>query len=43
MRRLGVAAGPQLTVHAPVTVHDTIQRGADLVGLGYGAVRAIPQ
>lgn len=41
VRRLGLAAGPRLTVYAPATVHDTIQRGADLVGLGYEAVRAV--
>jgi glutamate/tyrosine decarboxylase-like PLP-dependent enzyme len=42
VRRLGVAAGPPLTVYAPTTVHDTIQRGADMIGIGYDAVRAIP-
>jgi len=42
VRRLGTRGGPRLTVHAPVTVHDTIQRGADLVGLGHDAVRVAP-
>jgi aromatic-L-amino-acid decarboxylase len=41
VRRSGLAAGPQLTVYAPATVHDTIQRGADLIGLGHDAVRPV--
>lgn len=42
VRRLGTRGGPRLTVHAPATVHDTVQRGADLVGLGVDAVRLAP-
>ena len=42
VRRLGVGAGPALTAYASTAVHDTIQRGADLLGLGYESVRAIP-
>jgi aromatic-L-amino-acid/L-tryptophan decarboxylase len=42
VRRRGMAAGPLLTVYAPSTVHDTVQRGADLIGLGSDAVRMIP-
>ena len=42
VRRHGVAAGPLLTAYAPSTVHDTVQRGADLLGMGYEAVRAVP-
>lgn len=42
VRRRGVAGGPLLTAYAPVTVHDTVQRGADMIGMGYEAVRAIP-
>jgi aromatic-L-amino-acid/L-tryptophan decarboxylase len=42
VRRHGMTAGPLLTVYAPETVHDTVQRGADMVGLGYEAVRTIP-
>ena len=42
VRRLGMAAGPPLTVYAPTTVHDTVQRGADMLGMGYEAVRSIP-
>jgi aromatic-L-amino-acid decarboxylase len=41
VRRLGVGAGPALTAYASTAVHDTIQRGADLLGLGYEAVRAV--
>lgn len=42
VRRLGMAAGPRLTAYAPATVHDTIQRAADLIGMGHDAVRVIP-
>lgn len=42
VRRDGLRGGPALTVYAATTVHDTIQRGADMVGLGSDAVRAIP-
>lgn len=42
VRRLGVGAGPTLTAYASTAVHDTVQRGADLLGLGYESVRAIP-
>lgn len=42
VRGLGLAAGPRLTVHAPATVHDTVQRGADMIGIGHQSVRAIP-
>ncbi len=42
VRREGMAAGPKLTTYAPATAHDTIQRGADMVGMGYESVRSIP-
>jgi glutamate/tyrosine decarboxylase-like PLP-dependent enzyme len=42
VRRLGVGAGPPLTAYAPATVHDTIQRAADMIGLGHDAVRVVP-
>jgi aromatic-L-amino-acid/L-tryptophan decarboxylase len=42
VRRLGTAAGPPLTAYAPSTIHDTVQRGADLNGMGSEAVRMIP-
>jgi glutamate/tyrosine decarboxylase-like PLP-dependent enzyme len=42
VRRLGMTAGPPITVYAPATVHDTVQRGADMLGMGYEAVRSIP-
>jgi glutamate/tyrosine decarboxylase-like PLP-dependent enzyme len=42
VRRHGMAAGPMLTMYAPSTVHDTVQRGADMIGMGYEAVRTIP-
>jgi aromatic-L-amino-acid/L-tryptophan decarboxylase len=42
VRGLGLAAGPRLTVYAPATVHDTVQRGADLIGMGHASVRTIP-
>jgi len=41
VRSQGMGAGPMLTVYAPSTVHDTVQRGADMIGMGYEAVRAI--
>ncbi len=42
VRRHGMAVGPKLTAYAPATAHDTIQRGADLLGIGYESVRSIP-
>lgn len=42
VRKLGVGAGPRLTVYAATTVHDTVQRGADMAGMGFDAVRMIP-
>lgn len=42
VRRQGMAAGPRLTAYAPATVHDTVQRAADLVGMGHDAVRVVP-
>lgn len=42
VRARGLRAEPPLRVYAPTTAHDTIGRGADLVGLGSDAVRAIP-
>lgn len=42
VRRLGVGAGPPLTAYAPATVHDTIQRAADMIGMGHDAVRVVP-
>jgi aromatic-L-amino-acid decarboxylase len=41
VRAKGMGAGPRLTAYAPSTVHDTIQRGADMIGMGYESVRAI--
>ena len=41
VRSQGMTAGPTLTAYAPSTVHDTVQRAADMIGLGYEAVRAI--
>lgn len=41
VRRDGVAAGPPLAVYASEDVHDTIDRAADLLGLGTAAVRRI--
>lgn len=41
VRRLGVGAGPRLTAYASSAVHDTVQRGADLLGLGSDSVRMI--
>ncbi len=42
VRRDGLRAGPLLTAYAGTTAHDTVQRGADLIGLGTDAVRAVP-
>ncbi|HSJ43732.1 MAG TPA: pyridoxal-dependent decarboxylase [Euzebyales bacterium] len=42
VRRQGVAAGPPLTAYAPATVHDTVQRAADMIGMGNDAVRVVP-
>lgn len=42
VRSDGVAAGPPLAVYASEEVHDTVDRAADLLGLGAGAVRRIP-
>jgi aromatic-L-amino-acid/L-tryptophan decarboxylase len=42
VRSQGMGAGPMLTAYAASTVHDTVQRGADMIGMGYEAVRAIP-
>lgn len=41
VRREGVAAGPPLAVYASEDVHDTIDRAADLLGLGSAAVRRV--
>lgn len=41
VRRDGVAAGPPMAVYASHDVHETIDRAADLVGLGSAAVRRI--
>ena len=41
VRRDGVAGGPPLAVYASEDVHDTIDRAADLLGLGTAAVRRI--
>lgn len=41
VRREGVAAGPPLAVYASAEVHDTIDRAADMLGLGSDAVRRI--
>ncbi|HSI92105.1 MAG TPA: pyridoxal-dependent decarboxylase, partial [Jiangellaceae bacterium] len=42
VRRDGMAAGPRLAVYASDDVHETIDRAADLLGLGSAAVRRIP-
>lgn len=42
VRRDGVTAGPPLAVYASDDVHETIDRAADLLGLGSAAVRRIP-
>ncbi len=42
VRRVGMAGGPRLTTYAPATAHDTIQRGADMAGMGSGWVRSVP-
>ena len=42
VRGEGVAAGPPLAVYASEDVHDTIDRAADLLGLGSDAVRRVP-
>lgn len=42
VRRQGVGAGPRLTAYAPATVHDTVQRAADMIGMGHDAVRVVP-
>lgn len=41
VRREGVAAGPPLAIYASDDVHDTIDRAADLLGLGSAAVRRV--
>ncbi|WP_052666646.1 pyridoxal phosphate-dependent decarboxylase family protein [Nitriliruptor alkaliphilus] len=41
VRTAGIGAGPRLTAYAATTVHDTVQRGADLMGMGSESVRAI--
>lgn len=42
VRRDGVAAGPPLAVYASADVHETVDRAADLLGLGSAAVRRVP-
>jgi aromatic-L-amino-acid decarboxylase len=42
VRRHGVASGPRLTVYASATVHDSIQRAADMIGIGHDSARVIP-
>ena len=42
VRGLGVSAGPRLTAYASTAVHDTVQRGADMIGMGSESVRMIP-
>src|SRR5919199_4662722 len=41
VRRLGVAAGPPLTMYASREVHDVNTRAADMLGLGTDAVRLV--
>ncbi len=41
VRRDGVAGGPRLAVYASDDVHETVDRAADLLGLGTAAVRRI--
>ncbi|WP_052668511.1 pyridoxal phosphate-dependent decarboxylase family protein [Nitriliruptor alkaliphilus] len=42
VRRDGVAAGRPMAIYASEDAHDTIDRAADLLGLGTAAVRRIP-
>lgn len=41
VRRDGVAAGPRLAVYASDDAHETVDRAADLLGLGTAAVRRV--
>ena len=42
VRSEGMRAGPQLTVYASAEVHDTVDRAAQLLGIGDVGVRHIP-
>ncbi len=42
VRRLGIAAGPPLTVYASAEVHTVNARACDMLGLGSDALRLIP-
>lgn len=42
VRRDGVAGGPRLAIYASDDVHETVDRAADLLGLGTAAVRRVP-
>ena len=42
VRRLGIAAGPPLTVYASAEVHTVNARACDMLGLGADALRLIP-
>jgi glutamate/tyrosine decarboxylase-like PLP-dependent enzyme len=42
VRREGVAAGPRLTAYASTTVHSSVQKGVELLGLGAEGLRLVP-
>jgi glutamate/tyrosine decarboxylase-like PLP-dependent enzyme len=42
VRREGIAAGPRLTVYASDTVHSSVQKAVELLGLGAEALRRVP-
>jgi aromatic-L-amino-acid decarboxylase len=42
VRADGLRAGPPLAIYASREVHDVVDRGADMLGLGAAAVRKIP-
>lgn len=42
VRRAGTRGGPQLAVYASSEVHDTIDRGCDMLGIGFDFLRKPP-
>lgn len=42
VRRLGLRAGPPLRAYASAAIHDTVQRAADMIGMGHDGVRIVP-